>query len=293
MVTTKTKIFRFLTSLVLAIPALGGFGQDWPVGPGASEAGPIQTALGLDPSRPLSIIDDPELPVTYKVIEFVSEDGVLLSGRYAHTPVRQNAPVVILIHQGDGAHREFDGFDRFLHRNGYSTFAIDLRGFGGSKNRTDGSTIDAQVFRRDSATTVYTEMDRDVTAALDALQNEGLLDGGKAILLGTYSGGAVVGKATGPNGSRVSCSVLVSTPQYFRGIQLRQELDKIQGVPILIITSEQDSQNGATIRQIADVNPNVIGRRVRGGGVGMLLLDSDFFRSELIEFLDRSTRHGP
>ncbi len=286
---TRMNQIAFLFALGVFAPPLVAE-TTWPVGPGAADEGTIQTALGLDPAKSLDIVTTPKLPVTYRDVEFPTEDGVVIFGRYAHTPLRNEAPVVVLLHQGLGAHHEFDGFDDFLLQSGFSTFAIDMRGYGQSTARTDGSTIDANEFLRDARTSVFTEMDKDVTAALDFLQGEGLLDTGRAILLGTYAGGAVAGKATGPNGSRVGCTVLVSTPQSFRQISLMEELGKIQGVPVLLIASEQDTEAGGSMRLISSANPNVIARRVRGGGVGMLLLDNEELRTEVLEFIRRHSR---
>jgi len=283
---------RFAVLLAILLPVAAG-AVTWPVGGDPYTTDTLRQVLGLPTDAPVQAFAGPRYFHQSVDVEATAEDGFIVRGRYAHTAVRTQAPVVVLVHDCFSSSAEFAGFDQFLLDAGVSTLAIDLRGHGRSTLYNDGRELLAASFERDSTTDVYTQMDRDVSAAIRWLKDSGRVDPQGIFLYGNAFGASALGKALPRHSNEIRGCILVSPQFTYRGIELVKELTSVQGVPLLVLAGQTSGGSSTILTRVSELNPNVIGRQVEARGVGRDLMGNEGLRRHVAQFIDEHGKPRP
>ncbi|MGF1572371.1 MAG: alpha/beta hydrolase [Sumerlaeia bacterium] len=235
--------------LVLALPG-------WDLSNKAAQEQALRRTLDLKPE--LTLTETSDFPLIHsKELMLETKDGVLLGATYTHTHMQQNAPLAILIHEERGNRRDFDVFAQVLRDNGISTLAMDLRGHGESRKLANGDDIRYEDFQQDVNSDSYRQMVFDLEAVLDWAESNNLVDSQGIYIIASKMGATVACMSAVQNSGRLKGVVLVNPEAFFRKINLKQELERVQGLPMLVIASDGDTYGQATPRTLNQVNQEV------------------------------------
>ncbi|MEM3154909.1 MAG: alpha/beta fold hydrolase [Candidatus Woesearchaeota archaeon] len=166
-----------------------------------------------------------------------TQDGYAIA--YNLYPGKPGGTPVILLHMLRRTKTDWDGFARWLQRNGYTVITFDSRGHG-------QSTGDLEKFKPAD----YQNMAYDIAAMKAVLENQGA-DVSKLALVGA-SIGANTALNYAANDADVATVVLLSPGLDFRGVSTANtKFNK----PFLIIASRDDEYSAQSSQQIANNNP--------------------------------------
>lgn len=260
----------------------------WDLSNKATEDASVRRALGLAPTEQL--FETSDFPMIHrKELQIETQDGVLMGATYTHTHMKQEAPLAILIHEEKGNRRDFDEYAQVLRTNGISTLAIDLRGHGESRKLKNGDEIRFEDFNQDVESDSYRQMIFDLEAALDWAYNEDVVDPQGVFIIASKMGATVGCMSAIPNTHRLKGMVMVNAQAFFRKINLKDELSRIQGLPILVIASDGDTYGQTIPRTLNQVNPEVRPLIIPLKFVGIPLLMQPETQKEVVKFIqDRS-----
>lgn len=122
-----------------------------------------------------------------KAVSLTTSDGWNVAGVYnAADPGKKT---VLLLHDIGKNKEEFSSFSRALSKAGYGFLAVDLRGHGQSKNLGE-----AYSFAKEGVDNDYNKMARDVDAAMNYLQKQGIKPE-DTVVLGAGLGANVAAKS--------------------------------------------------------------------------------------------------
>jgi alpha-beta hydrolase superfamily lysophospholipase len=128
-----------------------------------------------------------------------------------------------------------------LNDRGITTLAIDLRGHGESRYSPDGSDDRTKVENRD--TDFFNTMHLDAQAALEHLENNEHIKAQKIALVGASVGCSIAIRTAIDH---PVAGVVVMTPgKEYLGIPTVEHIKKWPGIPLLIMTSEEEAERGA------------------------------------------------
>lgn len=231
-------------------------------------------------------------PETRRPIQFEAADGLVLHGVFGRSPVRRYAPTAILLHDEGRDHTMFDQLGRELLDAGYNVLAFDLRGHGASTTKRDGTQVLVEEFSREHGTPQYGLMVEDLGAAVRWVREYGRTTG-EIVLVGSRLGASIAGAGMPAFPREVRRAVLVSPIMFYRGINLREELGRIQGRPYLVLHAAADSAGIEAVRVFEQIGGSVRPKPMELDGVGFQLIDQQPVRGEIVEFLHRMSRHWP
>ncbi len=257
----------------------------WPVQGGRETTQKVHDVLGLPENSPVKPVTRYTAPEIRYDVEFTTPDGIILKGMYAHTPVAQNAPVVVMLHEINSDRSEFDEFVGFLLANGFSALTFDLRGCGESTQTADGGEIHESDFSPDPKTEVYRQMLIDVNTALDWLENNYLADPEGIYLLGSNFGGTLAGVTAVQNASRVRGGILITPYMQYRDVRLDQNFPNIRGRDFLGICGESDRKAPNMFKRLTGMNEEFQFVTVSGAASGSELLQHPETRLKFLEFM--------
>ena len=125
---------------------------------------------------------------------------------------------------------------------GFTCLSLDLRGHGQSRFGADGSDDEKRVLARDSA--FFNTMYLDVAAADIWLRNrEPQLK--QIVLVGASVGCSVAVHAVTSSSVKVDAVVLMTPGENFLGIPTLDHIKNWPGIPLLILSSEEEQERGA------------------------------------------------
>jgi alpha-beta hydrolase superfamily lysophospholipase len=125
---------------------------------------------------------------------------------------------------------------------GFTCLSLDLRGHGQSRFGADGSDNEKRVIARDPA--FFNTMYLDVVAADIWLRNkEPQLK--KIVLVGASVGCSVAVHAVTGSSVNVDAVVLMTPGENFLGIPTMDHIKTWPGIPLLILSSEEEQERGA------------------------------------------------
>ncbi len=157
---------------------------------------------------------------------------------YQIYPGKTGSTPVILLHMLGRTRTDWDGFARWLQKNGYTVVAPDLRGHGQSSG-------DWKKFTDDD----FNKMTYDVAALKSMLENQGA-DVKKLAIIGA-SIGANTAFNYATTDSDVATVILLSPGLDYRGVSTANtKFSK----PFLIVASTDDEYSAQSSQQIADNN---------------------------------------
>lgn len=261
----------------------------WDLSNKAEQQAAVKRALGLEPQAALESVS-PMPFVHAKELMLETKDGVKLAATYTHTPSQQEAPLVILIHEENGNRHDFDSFAQALRNNGFSTLAMDLRGHGDSRKMVDGTDIRFEDFKQDVDSAAYTQMVFDLEAVLDWAFEHDVVDQQGVFIVASKMGATVGCMAAIPNARRLKGMVMVNVQEYFRKINLKDEVSRVQGLPMLVIASSADPYGQTTPRGLNQVNSEVRPLTLSLNFIGIKLLEQPEAQKEVFQFIRDKTK---
>lgn len=185
--------------------------------------------------------------MTEKIELGETRDGFQIIGFVTRTSA-PHAGWVILVHQVDADHTEFDRLTRKLVAAGLNTLALDLRGHGDSTVRASGRprVVDQRSLTPHDWRRTY----RDVALAVKFVRAQ---HGGPVALLGSSIGASAVLYAVARD-ERLQGQplVLLSPGLNYRGVDLKEAWAKVQGAPILVVHAAFDGPTVEFRRWVVD-----------------------------------------
>jgi alpha/beta superfamily hydrolase len=221
------------------------------------------TSGAATPTLPTATTLGPLTSSTYQEVTFVSEDGLVLSGRlyrpWSEKSFLLFAPPgksgVVLCHMYPADQSSWDTEARMLSGEGLTVLTFDFRGYGKSQGSKDIQLID-----------------RDVTAAVGFLRETGVQE---LVLVGASMGGTASLKAAGQlqalSSVRIAGVATLSAPVEFMGISALESLPNLE-LPLLFIAAEDDS-GAAAARELQSLS---------GGRAGLQILSGDDHGTDLL-----------
>jgi len=245
----RTQVIKLILISSLILAACGALlGADAPPGTSPSAANPAAK----------------EGP---RVVTFVSDDGVTLSG----TLYGSGANAVVFSHMFPTDQTSWAPIAKDLAGRGYLVLTYDFRGYGASPGTKDVSKID-----------------RDLRAAVAFVRTQGAA---KLVLVGASMGGTATAKVAAVE--KPTAVVIMSAPQSFMGLAVSDDEVKAITAPKLFIGSEQDGATSTTLHMF-DVAPEPKDKRVYpGSGHGTYIFDSEYgadLTQRIIQFIETTAR---
>ena len=204
-------------------------------------------------------------------VELKTQDGLLIKGDYYESFGDEG---VILLHSTNKDRHAYYNLTEYLVRAGYAVLAIDLRGFGDSKNNVNYSPQ------------AYKEMVYDVKSGVDFLLEEKQLS--NVSLIGSSIGAAVAIKYAANDPSRIRRVVLISPFGYSNGINVTNKVLNYTK-PVLFIASSQDPRSGEQTILLYNTSKSVrkyLSYNNSTHHAEMIVESDPVFDSEIVSFLN-------
>ncbi len=202
-----------------------------------------------------------------RVVTFVSDDGVTLSG----TLYGSGARAIIFSHMFPTDQTSWTPLAKDLAGHGYLVLTYDFRGYGTSQGTKDVSKID-----------------HDLRAAVTFVRAQGAT---RLALVGASMGGMATAKVAAVE--KPDAVVIMSAPQSFMGLAVSDDEVKAITAPKLFIGSEQDGPTSTTLHMF-DVAPEPKDKHIYpGSGHGTYIFDSEYgadLTQRIIQFIETTTR---
>jgi pimeloyl-ACP methyl ester carboxylesterase len=179
-------------------------------------------------------------------ITFDAEDGVRIVADLRQGASAE-APLVVLVHQLGSTRAEWEPLLRWLGP-AMTTLAIDMRGFGESTQRADGTTVDAASFQ----TADWARVASDVRAAIAHVRASENLAPSSIAVVGSSIGSsaAILAAADDPE---IDAVVALSPGRAYRGVDILAPLSRLGERPILAIASRGEAPSAETASEIARI----------------------------------------
>lgn len=213
-----------------------------------------------------------------KEVTFTTSDNVVITGTLFESS-KGKAPAVLCLHQWRSDRSKYDDLAETLQKSGFTVLTIDMRGYGGSVKKTDGSAVKPD---RDAK--------NDVSAAVNYLRNLPSVDKARIGILGASYGSsnALVYASNDPS---IKAAILLSPGlNYFNVLPTLDAMKKYAGRPVLCVAASEDMRSVEALDAYAKVNPKAVVKKYDNAGHGTDMLPAvrglgdvirDFFLSTL------------
>jgi len=255
-----------------------------PVGNDSSNPPGLAALLGLPDGESPRFIEEPVYPDLRYDVTFEARDTMIIAATYAPTPVRQDAPVAILIPSTGFDRHAYDALMTELTRAGISALAIDVRGYGDSTRNRAGREFSGPEFERSGEPDFFRGMPLDVEAAVDWLREKSLVGRPGIYVVGTQTGATVGMLALVRRASHVRGAVFYGPTVRWRGLSIYDELGSVQNRPLQVVISREDSAGMTNLQRAQSVNQSVIPGIVSGYKVGIDLVNDPESREVVLNF---------
>lgn len=168
-------------------------------------------------------------------------DGFPLIGLYEQAGAGTAGPAVVLLHMYNNRKESWQPLIAELRNQGVSALAIDLRGHGESRLSAAGIDQAPRVENRDAS--FFNEMYQDAAAAVQWLKGRGHHSIG---VVGASVGCSVAMHMAVATKTDIGAMVLMTPGLDYLGIDTLHHLGRWPGLPLLILTSEEEKDRGAT-----------------------------------------------
>ncbi|MBI4677074.1 MAG: alpha/beta fold hydrolase [Elusimicrobia bacterium] len=214
-----------------------------------------------------------------KTVRLKTADGWWIV--FTYRAPRKGRPVAVLAHGYGSGRAEWSGLSADLHKKGWGTLALDLRGHGdshtGPAGRVDFNFIDAKDGWNDAA--------KDLDLTLEFLRGE-KIPARRSCLVGASLGANLVSRAAA-SAPGLACVALLSPGRDYRGVALDE--DPGPKAKTLAAASPEDPYAYQTIVGFrARRSTHSLLEASRGHGVGMFQ-DLDFYKG-FLSWLDAAAK---
>lgn len=190
-----------------------------------------------------------------------ASDGFPLVGGYEKVDGGHSSmPAVLLLHMFKRQKESWQPLMVELKRQGISSLAVDLRGHGESRANAAGVDQSFRVDDRDPA--FFNEMYQDSLAALAWLRAHGHQ---KIGVVGASVGCSVAMHMVAAAKPEIAAMVLMTPGRDYLGIDTMSHLEHWPGLPLLLLTSEEEAERGA----------KTIYERLQGRGAQLVIFDQE------------------
>ncbi len=174
-------------------------------------------------------------------ISLQATDGFPLKASYERVDSTSSArPAVLLLHMFKNNKESWHPLILALREQGISSLAVDLRGHGESRVDAFGVDQSDKVLGRDAV--FFNQIYQDGLGAVAWLQAKGHQ---KISVVGASVGCSVAMHMMAAAKPKMSAMVLMTPGHDYLGIDTMSHLEKWPGLPLLILTSEEEADRGA------------------------------------------------
>ena len=191
-----------------------------------------------------------------KDVTFTTSDQVVITGTLFDAG-KSGAPAVLCLHQWKSDRSTYNDLAVLLQKAGITVLTIDMRGYGGSVKKTDGSVVKPDRNAKN-----------DVSAAVGYLKALPSVDKSRIGLLGASYGSsnAILYAANDP---AIKAAVLLSPGlNYFNILPTLDAMKKYAGRPVLCIAGSEDMRSVEALDAYANVNPRAVVKKFDNAGHG-------------------------
>jgi len=174
-------------------------------------------------------------------VTLITADGYRIIGTYTKG---RGGSGVVLLHMYRNDRNSWQPLVRELVSRGISSIAIDMRGHGESRLNPQGADDSKLVLARDSA--FFNSMHLDAEAAVRYLLEQGITHD-KIGVVGASVGCSVAVQTATLGEVPVSAVVLMTPGTNYLGISTMEHIKSWPGIPLLILSSEEEEGRGAAI----------------------------------------------
>ncbi len=194
-------------------------------------------------------------------VVLITADGFPLVGLYDKVVDDSlEAPAVLLLHMYNNKKESWLPLMAELKKLGVSSLAIDLRGHGDS--RSDAAGVDQLPLVAGRDPVFFNQMYQDGLAASGWLRDHGHRQVG---VVGASVGCSVAMHMVAAGKPDIAAMVLMTPGRNYLGIDTLSHLEHWPGIPLLILTSEEEAERGA----------EVVYDRLRGRGAELVVFEQE------------------
>jgi len=221
-------------------------------------------------------------------VRFSTPDGHVLVGLY--TPPRNNKSIVILLHGLRSSKGEWHSLTGALVTDGYGVLAYDLRGHGESSKTKDkdGRPTGLYGFGQPGPGSDWQKMIDDLGRAILFLEKKKGIDRNKIYLMGASLGANVCLNYAGLTRS-VQGLILLSPGENYMGIESEADIQSVQSLPVLIVTSPADHYAYESSLKLKKRNPKIHLWTDVKAGHGVQMFDEKLL-GRIISWLDNPNK---
>lgn len=169
-----------------------------------------------------------------------ASDGTELAGTFYAPAAKTGAsptPGVLMVHDAGSDRHQLDDLALKLQKSGFAVLTLDLRSHGQSRGK-DGGWGDLV---EDEKTRVWALATRDIDAGAAWLLAQSNVHSTNLSLVGVGSGCALAVRHARTD-ENVRCVVLMAPRAKDFGFDVAADLQKIEGLPTLVVTAKDDEQ---------------------------------------------------
>lgn len=205
-------------------------------------------------------------------VSFATEDGVTLFADYAATAstTAEKSPMAILLHMAKSDRSAWSPLLGALRRAGFAALAVDLRGHGESVGPADRKLTERAAA---GDTSLFSQMERDITAAYLWLRDQPGVDPARFVLIGAAAGGSLALDYAARDRSVDGVAVLTPGLNH-SGIDAVAAVRDYGSRPLLLVCAETDR---APVDQLKVFQPQAqveicsgVGDAMASQGTGLL-----------------------
>lgn len=177
-------------------------------------------------------------------ISMQAADGHPLVGTLSRPiPTKDVQAGVVLLPMYRQTKESWQPLVQVLNQAGFTTLALDLRGHGESRYDADGGDDGQRVAGRDAA--LFHAMYLDAAAAASFLAKNRHINPDKIALVGASVGCSVALQAIATGAAKVYAAVVMTPGSNYLGISTMKHIKTWPGMPLLILSSEEEKERGA------------------------------------------------
>ncbi|MEO6587709.1 MAG: alpha/beta fold hydrolase [Pyrinomonadaceae bacterium] len=183
-------------------------------------------------------------------IKFESADKVEIVGTFYESP-KANSPAVLMLHQFGSNRKSFDEYAKYLQSKGFGILAIDGRGFGESKQTTDGKTV-----APGTSADIVVGMKADVANAFDFLAKQKNIDAARIGIVGASYGSSLALIYAAENKQVKAAALLSPGINYFDNLPTMPAIKNYGDRPLLLVAAEDDAESAEAVGKLKEAGAN-------------------------------------
>lgn len=178
-----------------------------------------------------------------EAVHFKAADGYQITGTLSGNQASSHRRGIVLLHMYKNNRQSWQPLVRELNRQGFVSLAIDLRGHGDSRLSPQGHDDSLRVNSRDAV--FFNQMYQDAEAAVKYLVDKQHIPPNRIAMIGASVGCSVLFDAASRGTFPLKATAVMTPGRDYLGIPTMEHIKKWPGVPLLILSSKEESSRGA------------------------------------------------